>query len=177
MVAVRTTVQRQLDSRPRLTSTPKPRRGSSSWDVVPVVCNDGVTRIRLATEVLHKGTVSLGTDGSALLDRCTFWLDGTITTEHWIGKQVTEEVENVGARVVAGQTRSIADFGRLELACATLVQLVDELPEDASEAQVESLLASYQGVLAWMNEARARMTAAEGQVDVVQAKLLARLMS
>lgn len=134
-----------------------------------------VMRIRLHRVSEPKGSAY----GQSIIVVTETFLDGvTRTSTTSDGRLLGIERTPVATSLVPVRTKDFVDFGRLDSAVQALVaeaqRYTDENPP--SDAQAESLLASYQAILAWREKASAALASAEGKIDIAGA-LMRRVMA
>jgi hypothetical protein len=77
--------------------------------------------------------------------------------------------------VTAAETKHVMDLARLEQACAAFFQACDAAGTDPSEEEQESLLRSFQDILAWRSELESARRKVDGAIDLATAKVSATL--
>jgi hypothetical protein len=77
--------------------------------------------------------------------------------------------------VAPAEAKRIMDLTRLEQACAAFFEACDAAGTDPSEAEQESLLRSFQGILAWRSELESAVRKVDGVIDRAAAKVSATL--
>ena len=73
------------------------------------------------------------------------------------------------------EAKHAMDLARLDEACAAFFQACDAAGTDPSEEEQESLLRSFQAILAWRSEIDAAVRDVDGAIDVAAAKVNAAL--
>lgn len=148
--------------------TGAPRAARSESNVIVVVLDGDVRRIRLHRLIEPKGDLN----GAPVTVVSDTFLDGSTTRSTFHdGTQHDVERTSMAISPVPVRTRDFVDFGRLEAAVQALVYEAQRYSADnpPTDAQLESLLASYQGILQWREKAASALAAAEGKIDVAGA--------
>ena len=73
------------------------------------------------------------------------------------------------------ETKLATDLARLDQACAAFFQACDAAGTDPSEEEQETLLRSFQALLAWRSEIDAAVRNLDGAIDFAAAKIDAAL--
>ncbi len=73
------------------------------------------------------------------------------------------------------ETKHAMDLERLDQACAAFFQACDAAGTDPSEEEQESLLRSFQAILAWRSEIESAVRNVDGAIDLAAAKVNAAL--
>ena len=73
------------------------------------------------------------------------------------------------------ETKHEMDLARLDEACAAIFQACDAAGTDPSEEEQESLLRSFQAILAWRSEVDSAVRNVDGAIDLAAAKVNAAL--
>lgn len=99
----------------------------------------------------------------------TIYLDGTMQCAMHYPQKIDYRSTTMAASAIPARSKDVTDFGRLETAVATLVSQVRQYDADKDEdgMQMQSFLASYQGILEWKRKAQEQFDRAEGQIDLV----------
>ncbi len=77
--------------------------------------------------------------------------------------------------VAAAEKKHAMDLARLDEACAAFFRACDAAGTDPSEEQQESLLRSFQEILAWRSEIDSAVRSVDGAIDLAAAKVNATL--
>ncbi len=77
--------------------------------------------------------------------------------------------------VAAAEKKHAMDLARLDEACAAFFQACDAAGTDPSEEEQESLLRSFQEILAWRSEIDSAVRKVDGAIDLAAAKVSATL--
>ena len=78
-------------------------------------------------------------------------------------------------RLASLETEHAMDLARLDQACAAFFQACDAAGTDPSEEEQESLLRSFQEILAWRSEIDSAVRSVDGAIDLAAAKVNAAL--
>jgi hypothetical protein len=163
---MRTTVDRQTRTRVQ------PFREGRT-DVIALVTDDGIARVRLARV---RQSLGLYQGEPHTMEDCLH-LDGIQTrTTIRLGRAHRERSDMTIAAIPV-RSQDVTDFGRLQTAATTLSVAIQQFgpTNRPSPEQAEAIVRSYQGLLEWRRKAREKMTAAEGQIDLTEALLKAML--
>ena len=74
------------------------------------------------------------------------------------------------------ETKHEMDLARLDQACAAFFQACDAAGMSPSEEEQETLLRSFQSILAWRSEIRSAARNVDGAIDLAATKLNAALI-
>lgn len=126
---------------------------------------NGVHRVRLWQSVERKGALN----GQPYVITTTTYLDGGEVRVSTAGKFEQKKVSPM-TTVVPARTKDTMDFGRLTTAAKTLAVSMSKYgPENPpSPEQVTAFIVGYQNLLEFRRAVRARMTQAEGEIDMVE---------
>ncbi len=78
-------------------------------------------------------------------------------------------------RLASLETEHAMDLARLDQTCAAFFQACDAAGTDPSEEEQESLLRSFQEILAWRSEIHSAVRSVDGAIDLAAAKVNAAL--
>ena len=73
------------------------------------------------------------------------------------------------------ETKHAMDLARLDQACAAFFEACDAACAAPSEEEQETLLRSFQAILAWRSEIRSAVRNVDGAIDLAAAKINAAL--
>lgn len=151
---------------------PRARRSRRLMSPVLVV-EGGVVKVRLVehTRVL---------DGT--------YMGGSLCKVHRVtlGGEVTDQLVDHTGRIIEGEatavteprvaiasarTKDTIDFGRFREAVTAFLTMVDRAGQEASQAQQEEILRSYQGLLAWQEALAEAVLEADAAMEVATLKV------
>lgn len=127
-----------------------------------------------AVRLLHEVTEGTGMyNGKPLTAVYEEWLDGRWTRDTYgDGRIIKHEEDSTDmAAVSAARTKDTLDFGRFTEACTAVVRAVDAAGPNMTAEQEESILQSYQRLLAWREMLATKVLEMDGALDVAAAKV------
>jgi hypothetical protein len=149
-----------------------PKKGTLSDPVVSIGV-DGVQRVRLLRRVTEDEKVSVG--GKPITQLFEVYLDGTALLRSYATERIIKDEKEIimaGQAIAAARTKDVIDYGRFQQACLALNKLADEVGTDATEEQQQSILRSYQGLLAWREDVQAKIDSIDAALEIARAKAL-----
>jgi hypothetical protein len=169
-----------LAARPRSSGQLRFRVPPAGVNDTPVVEHDflrDLILVRIRRDV-HK-TKAAFYMGSPLVMVEDIYLDGTHVRQSYTEDrkhQIEDERKIMSAEntIRAARTKDTIDFGRFEQACVALMTQIDQVKAakgSNDDAQEEIIFRGYQGILAWRAELERQVSAVDGAIDVVAAKL------
>jgi hypothetical protein len=156
-------------SRKRPLQHPKP--GTLDEPVIQRDDDTGIWRVRLLRHV-HEGHGLYM--GKPLIHQHEVYLDGWDHARTYGNGRITKRNDErlaPMAAITAARTKDVIDYGRFIAAATALVRASDAAGHDPSPEQLESLLQSYQGLIAWREDLNAKIQQIDGALDVAAAKV------
>lgn len=131
----------------------------------------GIWRVRLLREVKEGDGLYMG---KPLTHQREVFLDGWEHNRTYGNGRITKQEEerlDPMATIAAARTKDVIDYGRFLQSCAALVRVVDAAGPDPNEEQQESILRSYQSLIAFREDLNQKILQMDGALDVAAAKV------